>query len=180
MSSDALIADAATRSQTPQSWSVSVSESRFYWYDLLIDAPPDPDFRDPLGRYLRRMQFAIEATMEKRLMYALVSRPRLRFDTAHTPSWGFFSLKLSLPVLVGADEKRDIITIELKAPEGATLKKPTVQVFGRFITLNWGTVLETYSIHDLLQRFDVKLDFPSKVHYVGQTIGPVPASTTSC
>jgi hypothetical protein len=172
MTSDELIADAAARSHTPQSWNVTVSESKFYWYDLLIDAPEDPDFRDPLGRYLRRMQFAIEATMEKRLMYALVSRPRLRFDTTHSTSWGFFSLKLSLPVLVGAEGKRNSITIELKVPEDATLKKPTVQVFERFITLNWGSLLETYSIHDLLQSFDVKLDYPSKVHYVGQTHDP--------
>jgi hypothetical protein len=172
MTSDELIADAAARSHTPQSWNVTVSESKFYWYDLLIDAPAGPDFRDPLGRYLRRMQFAIEATMEKRLMYALVSRPRLRFDTTRSTSWGFFSLKLSLPVLVGAEGKRQTIAIELKVPEDATLKKPTVQVFERFVTLNWGSLLETYSIHDLLQSFDVKLDYPSKVHYVGQTHDP--------
>ena len=172
MTSDELIADAAARSHTPQSWDVTVSESKFYWYDLLTDFPPIPDFRDPLGRYLRRMQFAVEATMEKRLMYMLVSRPKLRFDTSRSTSWGFFGLKLSIPILVGADQKRDALTIELNTPEDATLKKPTVQVFERFITLNWGSMIETYSIHDLLQNFNTKHDYPTKVHYVGQTRDP--------
>lgn len=173
MTSDELIiADPAARSHTPQSWDVTVSESKFYWYDLLVDFPPVPDFRDPLGRYLRRMQFAVEATMEKRLMYMLVSRPKLRFDTSRSTSWGFFGLKLSIPILVGGEQKRDSIAIELKVPEDATLKKPTVQVFERFLTLNWGSMIETYSIHDLLQSFDTKHDYPTKVHYVGQTRDP--------
>lgn len=172
MTSDELIADAAAQSLTPQSWDVTVSESKFYWYDLLTDFPPVPDFRDPMGRYLRRMQFAVEATMEKRLMFMLVSRPRLRFDTSKSFSWGFFGLKLSIPMLIGADQKRDSVSIELKVPEDATLKKPTVQVFERFLTLNWGSLIETYSVHDLLQSFDTKHDFPSKVQYVGQTRDP--------
>jgi hypothetical protein len=172
MTSDELIADAAAQSLTPQSWDVTVSESKFYWYDLLTDFPPVPDFRDPMGRYLRRMQFAVEATMEKRLMFMLVSRPRLRFDTSKATSWGFFGLKLSIPMLVGADQKRDSVSIELKVPEDATLKKPTVQVFERFLTLNWGSLIETYSVHDLLQNFKTKHDFPSKVQYIGQTRDP--------
>lgn len=172
MTSDDMIADAAAQSHMPQSWDVTATESKFYWYDLITDFPPAPDFRDPLGRYLRRMQFAIEGTMDKRLIYLLVSRPRLRFDTKRTTSWGFFSLKLTIPLLVGPDQVKESIAIDLKTPEDATLKKPTVQMFDKFITLNWGSLIETYSVHDLLQNFEVKLSFPTKVHYVGQTHDP--------
>lgn len=170
MTSDELVADIAVQSSAPRAWEVKATDSKFYWYDLLTDFPPVPDFRDPIGRYLRRMQFALDATMEKRLMYFLVSRPRLRFDAKRPPSWGFFSsLKLTIPILVGAEQKRESISIEIKVPDDATLKKPTVQVFDCLITLNWGSLIETYSVHDLLQQYDTGLEFPSKIHYVGQT-----------
>ncbi|MES2257240.1 MAG: hypothetical protein V4724_01915 [Pseudomonadota bacterium] len=172
MTSDELIANPTAQSDMPQSWDVTVTDSKFYWYDLITEFPSFPDFRDPLGRYMRRMQFALEATMEKRLMYLLVSRPRLRFDLKRTTSWGFFSLKLSIPILVGVEQKRDSITIELQVPADATLKKPTVQVFDKFITLNWGSLIETFSVHDLLQNYKTGLDYPSKVHYIGQTRDP--------
>src|SRR5690349_14579437 len=94
------------RSSAPQAWTATVAETKFYWYDLLVDGGPLPDFRDPVGRYLRRMQFAIDGTMEKRLLYFLVARPRLRFDTARSVSWGFFSLKLTIPILIGAEERK--------------------------------------------------------------------------
>ena len=174
VTSDELDADAAASAQsfTPQSWEMTVSESKFYWYDLLTAIPAPPDFRDPLGRYLRRMQFAVEATQEKRLMYMLVSRPKLRFDTTRSTSWGFFGLKLTIPLLVGAEQKRDVIVIDLNVPDDATLKKPSVQVFERFITLNWGSLIETYSVHDLLQNFTTKHNYPTKVHFIGQTRDP--------
>ncbi|SFU68100.1 hypothetical protein [Pseudoduganella namucuonensis] len=172
MTSDDLIADAAAQSYLPQSWDVTATEPKFYWYDLITDFPPVPDFRDPLGRYLRRMQFAIEATLDKRLLYLLVSRPRLRFDLKRGTSWGFFSLKLTVPLLVGPNQDRESVTIDLKVPDDATLKKPTVQMFDKFITLNWGSLIETYTAHDLLQAFDIKMSFPSRVHYVGQTHDP--------
>ncbi|WP_295992379.1 hypothetical protein [Rugamonas sp.] len=156
----------------PQTWSVSVSDAKFHWYDLVAGFPSVPDIRDPVGRYLRRMQFDLEATTEKRLLYFVVTRPRIRFDAKRTTQWGFFSLKLTIPLLVGVEEERDSITIELEVPFAATLKKPTVTLFEQFITLNWGGLVEAWSIHDVLQNFDNDHKFPSKILYVGQTKDP--------
>ncbi|QBE62619.1 hypothetical protein [Pseudoduganella lutea] len=160
------------RSSAPQVWTATVAETKFYWYDLLVEGSPLPDFRDPVGRYLRRMQFAIDGTMEKRLLYFLVARPRVRFDLQRSVSWGFFSLKLTIPVLIGPEERKSSITIELDVPFEATYKKPVVQVQDKFLLLNWGALVETFSIHDLIQRFDTGLAFPSTVLYVGQTHDP--------
>ncbi|WP_338771573.1 hypothetical protein [Massilia sp. METH4] len=160
------------RSSAPQVWTASVAETKFYWYDLLVDGGQLPDFRDPVGRYLRRMQFAIDATMEKRLLYFLVARPRVRFDLQRSVSWGFFSLKLTIPVLIGEEERKSTITIDLVTPFEATYKKPLVQVQDKFLLLNWGALVETYTIHDLIERFNTGLAFPSTVLYVGQTFDP--------
>jgi hypothetical protein len=161
------------RSTAPQAWAASVAETKFYWYDLLVDGNPLPDFRDPVGRYLRRMQFAIDGTMEKRLLYFLVARPRVRIDVQRNVSWSFFSLKLTVPVLIGVEERKSTITLDLDVPFEATYKKPIVQLLDKFLLLNWGALVETFSIHDLIERFDTGLVFPSTVLYVGQTHDPL-------
>jgi hypothetical protein len=160
------------RSSAPQYWTASVAETKIYWYDLLVDGEPLPDFRDPIGRYLRRMQFALDGTMEKRLMYFLVSRPRVRIDVARGVSWGFFSLKLTVPVLIGKEQRKAAISLDLEMPFEATYKKPIVQLQDRFLVLNWGSMMETFSVHDLVQRYGTDLAFPSSVLYVGQTLDP--------
>ena len=160
------------RSSAPQRWEASVAESRFYWYDLLVNDPLVPDFRDPIGRYQRRMQFALDATMEKYLLFFVISRPKLRFDTKKGASWGFFGLKLTVPLLAGIDNRKESITLELEVPFEATFKKPIVTLHDKYITLNWGALTECYSAHDLLQKFPNELKYESTVQYIGITRDP--------
>ncbi|MFA9216577.1 MAG: hypothetical protein ACEQSK_05675 [Sphingomonadaceae bacterium] len=155
-----------------QQWTVSVASAKYHWYDLLAGFPQIPDIRDPIGRYLRRMQFDLEAAAAKRLLYFVVTRPRVRFDTSRPVQWGFFSLKLTLPLLVGMAELREHLTFELKVPFAATMKKPTVTLTENFLTLNWGGLVEVLTIHDVLQHYDTAIKIPNKVLYVGQTWDP--------
>ncbi|MET0323496.1 MAG: hypothetical protein ABW069_22490, partial [Duganella sp.] len=140
------------RSTAAQTWRVTVSDAKYHWYDLFAGFPERPDIRDPVGRQLRRMQFDLEATMEKRLIYFVINRPIVRFDTARNVSWAFFSLKLTVPILVGSEGKRETVQMELTVPFAATLKKPAVTMTDRFITLNWGGLVEALSIHEVLQN----------------------------
>lgn len=156
----------------PQSWMVTVADARYHWYDLIAGFPERPDIRDPVGRYQRRMQFELEAVAEKHHIFFAVTRPRVRFDAAVAVQWGFFSLKLTLPLLVGAAQTRDSLTIELEPPFAATLKKPTVTLTPTFVTLNWGGLIEAFSIHDILQTYPSHLSAPSRVIHVGQTRDP--------
>ncbi|USX25606.1 hypothetical protein NHH73_23975 [Oxalobacteraceae bacterium OTU3CINTB1] len=156
----------------PQSWMVTVADARYHWYDLIAGFPERPDIRDPVGRYQRRMQFELEAVAEKHHLFFAVTRPRVRFDTAAAVQWGFFSLKLTLPLLVGGGQAKDSLTIELTVPFAATLKKPTVTMTPTFVTLNWGGLIEAFSIHDILQTYPNHLSAPSRVFHVGQTRDP--------
>ncbi|NYE62304.1 hypothetical protein FHW58_003519 [Duganella sp. 1224] len=160
------------RTAAPQSWMVRVADAKFHWYDLIAGVADKPDIRDPIGRYMRRMQFELEATAERRHLFLAVTRPRVRFDITGVVQWGFFSLKLTLPLLLGADERKDAITVELKAPFAATMKKPTVTLTDTFLSLHWGGTVEVFSVHDLLQTYGHTLKLPSKVCYVGQTRDP--------
>ncbi len=170
-----LVAMSATLPQppsAPQNWAVTVADAKYHWYDLIAGFPQVPDIRDPIGRYQRRMQFDLESAAAKRMVYCVVTRPRVRFDTSRNVQWGFFSLKLTLPLLVGVGELRENLTIELKVPFAATMKKPTVTLSENFVTLNWGGLVEALSIHDVLQNYENGMKIPSKVVYVGQTWDP--------
>lgn len=153
----------------PQSWTVSVADAKYHWYDLIAGFPDTPDIRDPVGRYLRRMQFELDAAAEQHHLFSVVTRPRVRFDSKAGVQWGFFSLKLTLPLLMGADEVRESLSIELKVPFAATIKKPGVSLTDKFLTLNWGGLVEAFSVHDVLRQHARQLKMPSKVLYVGQT-----------
>jgi hypothetical protein len=156
----------------PQSWMVRVADAKYQWYDLVAGFMDKPDIRDPIGRYLRRTQFELEAVAEKRHLFFAVTRPRVRFDVTGAVQWGFFSLKLTLPLLMGAEQTKEHLSIELSVPFAATLKKPAVTLTENFITLNWGGFVEALSIHDVLQQYAHQLKIPSKVVYVGQTRDP--------
>jgi hypothetical protein len=160
------------RTSAPQSWMVRVAAAKYHWYDLIAGFAERPDIRDPIGRYMRRMQFELEATAEKRHLFFAVTRPRVRFDITGVVQWGFFSLKLTLPLLLGAEAAKESITVELKVPFAATMKKPTVILTENFVSLNWGGLVEVLSVHDLLQTYAHALKLPSKVAYVGQTRDP--------
>jgi hypothetical protein len=160
------------RTTAPQSWMVHVADAKYHWYDLIAGIAEKTDIRDPIGRYMRRMQFELEATAEKRHLFFAVTRPRVRFDITGVVQWGFFSLKLTLPLLMGAEATKESITVELKVPFAATMKKPTVILTENFISLNWGGLVEVFSVHDLLQTYAHTLKLPSKVAYVGQTRDP--------
>lgn len=165
-------AHAPEHTSAPQSWMVTVADARYHWYDLIAGFPERPDIHDPIGRYQRRTQFELEAVAEKHHLFFAVTRPRVRFDAAGSVQWGFFSLKLTLPLLVGAAQARDSLTIELKVPFAATLKKPTVTLTPTFVTLNWGGLVEALSIHDILQTYPNHLAAPGRVMLVGQTRDP--------
>lgn len=156
-------------SSAPQSWMVRVADAKYHWYDLIAGFNDKPDIRDPIGRYMRRIQFELEAAAEKRHLFFAVTRPRVRFDVTGPVQWGFFSLKLTLPLLMGPEQTKENLTIELTVPFSATLKKPAVTLTDNFITLNWGGFVEALSIHDLLRTYAYQLKIPSKVVYVGQT-----------
>lgn len=164
--------DGAPPMGASQRWLVRISDAKYHWYDLLAGFPEKPDIRDPVGRYLRRMQFDLEAANEKSLIYCVVNRPRVRFDASRETHWGFFSLKLTVPLLTGANEQRDSVTVELKAPFGATVKKPTLTLTENFLILNWGGVIEVLSVHDLLQTYVPDRKAYSQIMYVGQTRDP--------
>ena len=161
--------DLPQHTTAPQSWMVTVADARYHWYDLIAGFPERPDIRDPVGRYQRRMQFELEAVAEKHHLFFAVTRPRVRFDTAVAVQWGFFSLKLTLPLLVGGEQAKDSLTIELTIPFAATLKKPTVTMTPTFVTFNWGGLIEAFSIHDILQTYPNHLAAPCRVIHVGQT-----------
>lgn len=134
------------RTTAPQSWMVRIVDAQYYW----------PDLHDPAGHQL----------------LLAVTRPRVRFDVTGMVQWGFSSLKLTLPLLRGAEQSKDHITVELRMPPNASAKKPGVALSATEIRLNWGNLVEVLSVHDLLRLYGHTHTLPSKVFHVGRTPRP--------
>lgn len=158
----------AQRTTAPQSWMVRVANAGYYWPELITGLAGQTGLPAPVGRYLQRMQSGLDACAAQHQLFLAVTRPRVRFDVTGMVQWGFFSLKLTLPLLLGADQARDHITIELRMPPTATVNKPSVVLSEHFISLNWGGTVEVFSVHDLLRLYGHARQLPSKVVCVGR------------
>jgi hypothetical protein len=123
---------------------VRVTDAKYHWYDLLAGFARSRTC-DPVGRYMRRMQFELDAAAEKRHLFFAVTRPRVRFDVT-----GVVQLLAQADAAAAGGGGRP--GNHLGRTQGAVRghhEKPTVILAEDFISLNWGGLVG-FSVHDLL------------------------------
>lgn len=156
-------------------WIVNLQGYHKYWYDLVVN-PGDVaeyfDTRKLIVEYLKGVKKEVEDHLEKRFIYFICSRERVRFDTRKKPSYGVFSKKLTLHLLLGNNERRSI-KCEIPGGVGRRFFKPLISLTEKYITMTdaKGNKL-TLSVHDFLDGVDVSLNIDSRVEYVGNTKNP--------
>jgi hypothetical protein len=154
-------------------WLVELSFTSCHWYDLLSSPPPQIDTRKNIVDYLAALRQQVEESLEKRFIYFICTRKRVRFNTRKKPTYSRFTSRMTFHVLVGRDEKPMQFEITFRDAESGRPFKPTVEIDDRFIA--WGPEGETKalsSIHDFLMTCDIDLGFPTLVQYVGYTQSP--------
>lgn len=156
-------------------WVVELIQSTMYWYELIVNPPKEIDTKGHISKSLRYLKAVVEEQLEKRFIYFIVSRKRVRFSQKKKSRYSLCGLgkKLHLYIEEGKDKKLKKISIYVR--EAGTLKiiKPKVTTTDRFIlfTRENGDEL-LFPIHDFLQNFDVVLNHSSTIHYVGYTKNP--------
>lgn len=156
-------------------WVVELIQSTMYWYELIVNPPKEFDTKKHISQALSDLKTTVEEQLEKRFIYFIASRKRVRFSQTKKPhySLGGLGSKLNLYLEEGKEKKLRKISIYVR--ENETLKpiKPKVITTDRFINFtreNGDELL--FSIHDFLQAFDVELGHSSTIHYVGYTKNP--------
>lgn len=154
-------------------WYVELSHSTCFWYDLLLHPPEGFDTKKQITDYLKNLKSMVESQQDKRFIYFLAARKKIRFCVSKKPSYSWFGDELIFYVEMGRQKiKRKLTTRILDAATHQAIKPP-VEVSDRFITFYFSPENKvSLPIHDFLQSSGIELGINMEVHYIGYTKNP--------
>jgi len=154
-------------------WEVELSKSDRFWYDLVIDPPDGFDVNKQISDYLKNLQTVLKSQIDKRFVYFLGARKRVRFSMKRKPRYSFFGDQLNFYVTIGRSDKPIKVTTRIRDSQSGKTIKPRIEVSERLITIfvsESGKV--SMPIHDFLLQCGIDLGIATEVHYVGSTQNP--------
>jgi hypothetical protein len=83
-----------------------------YWYDLIVHPSEVADYfdsREAIVNYLKIVKKSVEDNLEKRLVYFICSRTKIRFNTNKKSLYNPITKKMKIHILVGKNEKKQAI-----------------------------------------------------------------------
>lgn len=166
-----------TYTESEKDWYVELSHSTCFWYDLLIHPPEGLDTKKQITNYLKNLQSTVENQLDKRFIYFLAARRKLRFCVSKKPRYSFFGFGNDLIFYVEVGRERVLRKITIKIFDVSTQQpiKPLVEVSDRFITFQYIATNHkkvSMSIHDFLQSYGIEFGINTEVHYIGYTKNP--------
>lgn len=154
-------------------WYVELINSTYFWYDLLLHPPEGFDTKQQITDYLKQLQAIVESQLDKRFIYFLAARKKLRFCVTKKPRYSLFGSDLVFYVEIGRERIRRKVTTRIFDAQTQQPIKPPVEVSDRFITFYYTPNHKmSMSIHDFLQSSDIELGINMEVHYIGYTKNP--------
>ncbi len=156
-------------------WVVELQQYHSYWYDLVVNpieiAEGSDTTRDMVVEYLKQVKASVEANLEKRFIYFICSRRKVRFDVSRKHSYNPFTKTTKIHLLIDGETRRSIKV--LFASSSGHSYKPMIRIEDKYITiLNEAGIQLTYSVHDFLKDAQIDLGISSNVEYVGYTKNP--------
>src|SRR5450830_50135 len=167
---DSMAKEPAYQDSTKQ-WHVEVQRADMIWYEMVVNDHPLFDTRQAVAVFLKRLKTTVREQLEKKFIYFIASRKRLRF-AAKQPRYSLLG-KLQIWVEEGRERTVRKATIEMKDINSGKLIQPMVSTDDRFITFTDADGNKsTSAIHDFFQTAGVSFGHASQVHYVGKTSDP--------
>ncbi|QFY44222.1 hypothetical protein F6R98_17590 [Candidatus Methylospira mobilis] len=154
-------------------WYVELNNSTCFWYDLLPHPPEGFNMKQQIADYLKQLQAIVESQLDKRFIYFLAARKKLRFCVGKKPKYSFFGNDLFFYVEIGRERIRRKVTTKILDSQTRQPIKPPVEISDRFITFHYTPDHKvSLSIHDFLQDSGIELGINTEIHYVGYTRSP--------
>lgn len=154
-------------------WFVELQQTQMFWYELLVNGHKEFDTRKHIFEQLKLLKEKVESCLEKRFIYFICSRKKIRFCTQTPPVSTPFIGYMKIRVLVGREKAAQEFVVPALYDEYQNLILPEVDTTGRFIVFTHPSGHKTsFSVHDYLLEFGVKLGYSTKVEYVGITKNP--------
>lgn len=154
-----------------------------YWYDLIVHPNEVADFfnsRESIVNYLKTVKKSVEDNLEKRFVYFICSRTKVRFNTNKKPFYNPITKKMTIHILVGKSENKQAIKCQFFDIPTNQFCKPKLKITDKYITITDSRGdLVTASVHDFIEQSGINLGLFSNVEYVGYTKNPQTRPTNS-
>jgi hypothetical protein len=162
----------------PRRWQASLLQTEMVWYEPLVNVlDPELDCRNGEIAYVRRLKKEHKEYFDRRFVYFLCSRPRVRFSTTRPARISRITGKLLVWLEVGP--KRTVHRLSLKAP--AIFDTDRDELIPLRSVSNTATLIDlefadgdtrVIHVHRFLLQLDVGPKHATQVHYVGLTRNP--------
>lgn len=154
-----------------------------YWYDLIVhpnEVATYFDSKELIVDYLSRLNKSIKESLNKRCVYFICSRTKVRFNTNKKPFYNPITKKVKIHILVGRSKKQQTFKCQFFDIPSNKFCNPNLDITDKYITVKDSKGnLVTSSIHDLLEQSNINLGLSSMVKYVGYNKTPDTESTHS-
>ncbi|MTC51221.1 hypothetical protein GKR59_16495 [Providencia alcalifaciens] len=157
-------------------WHIELDFYYKYWYDLVArptDMLEHVDTKRSIVSFLKNLKNEIEEKLEKRFVYFICSRERVRFNIKKKSSYNPFTGNKKIHILIGEKEYKKNIKCKFFDEETKKHYNPEIYLRDKYITIKFlnGNSC-TMTIHDFLEATNINLGIDSKVEYVGFTKNP--------
>lgn len=148
-------------------WWILLDRSDCFWYDLIINKHENFDTKKHISDYLKEQQKTVEQQFEKRFIYFIASRKKVRFSTKKKPRYSLFKGELILFVEIGQEKKLKKIKITIRDADTKEVINPLIETCDKFVTFEYPSGLKlTFSVHDFLRSYSINLGISTEIHYV--------------
>jgi hypothetical protein len=159
-------------------WRVDLLETDVVWQRLVNGGVhPELDSRTDVRRRVEGIKQKHKEYFDRRFIYFICTRTRVRFATDRPPRFSWLGRKLMVYVRVEGRRRpvrcaipsRHLLRVDMQG----RVWRPAVTTSDVALTLTYsGRYRETISIHDFLITHNINLGIDTYVHYVGMTMNP--------
>lgn len=167
------IANQPAYTEAQKEWRVGLLHSKAFWFDLLVNPPEGFDVQRQATAFLYNHREAVRNSADKRFVYFVASRQRIRFCCRRPPKRPLSRKYLLIHLEVG--RATELKQLRLEIPKDAwQFPLPTFSKDGRFIQIEGEEDQQAIAVpvHDFLILHEVNLGIDTEVLYVGSTDDP--------
>ncbi|EPB6467310.1 hypothetical protein ACQUW4_001933 [Cronobacter dublinensis] len=162
-------------SESEKSWWVDLINTDCIWYDMIVNPPDDISTNNIIKKYLSSIEKQVRENCEKRFIYFLGARKKLRFSIKRKPRYNPFTKNIVFTLLIGKEERKFRIKYSFRklTSDGEVKITPILRVTEKFLYIEHedGNVF-VISVHDFVKENYIDLGIHTEVHYVGYTRHP--------
>jgi hypothetical protein len=113
----------STYTNSVKKWHVELQQINMFWYELIVNGHDEIDTKKEIFSIMKQFKEAIESHIEKRFIYFICSRKKVRFSITNPPIMVDGDSKVKLCIEVGKEKEIKEISIDVPVDQsGKSLK----------------------------------------------------------